>query len=185
MKSPKRTFAILAAGIVSVFAAGAATLSSAAPASAATVSKTVAADLKYMREEEKLARDVYLTLDAKYGDELPTFGNIARSESKHMTAIKRLLTLYKVSDPVKSTRIGVFTNDHLDDLYDELVAQGSKSLEDALEVGIAIEKLDIADLKEARTHTTRTTIKRVYDNLTQGSENHLAAFERAMDTYVD
>ena len=68
-------------------------------------------------------------------------------------------------------------------LYDELVAQGSASLKDAIEVGIAIEKLDISDLKTLRARTSRVAIKRVYTNLINGSNNHLAAFNRALVTY--
>ena len=90
-----------------------------------------------------------------------------------------LLTLYRVIDPVKTDVPGVFRDPELQQLYDELVAQGSASLKDAIEVGITIEKLDISDLKTLRAQTSRVTIKRVYTNLTNGSYNHLAAFNRA------
>jgi hypothetical protein len=45
--------------------------------------------LLYMREEEKLARDVYLTLGAHWS--LPIFQNIGQSEQAHMDAVKVLL----------------------------------------------------------------------------------------------
>ena len=48
-----------------------------------------AAGLQYMREEEKLARDVYTLLGDRY--DVRVFDNIARAESRHMAAIKRLL----------------------------------------------------------------------------------------------
>jgi hypothetical protein len=185
MKSPKRFLLILAAGAVTVLAAGAALLDAPAPASAATVSNTVAADLQYMREEEKLARDVYRAFDDTYGDEVPVFRTIAKAEVRHMLAMKRLLSYYHVADPVKVDREGVFRNDELQQLYDDLVDQGNGSREDALEAAIAVEQRDIADLKEARSHTSRPYIKRVYDSMIRASYQHITAFERAQDVYGD
>ena len=46
----------------------------------------------FMREEEKLARDVYLKLYDRW--ELPIFRNIANSEATHMEAIKTLIDRY-------------------------------------------------------------------------------------------
>jgi hypothetical protein len=54
-------------------------------------------DLLFMREEEKLARDVYLTLHDIWGT--PVFANIATSEQQHMDAILKLLNTYKLPDP--------------------------------------------------------------------------------------
>ncbi|MCP4143444.1 MAG: DUF2202 domain-containing protein [Chloroflexi bacterium] len=48
--------------------------------------------LAFMREEEKLARDVYLTLYEQW--ELRPFSNIAESEQKHTDAVKNLLGPY-------------------------------------------------------------------------------------------
>lgn len=185
MKSLKRSFIIIAAGVVTVFAAGAAVLSNAAPAQAATttVSPQVAADLQYLREEEKLARDVYRVFAAQYGSQVKIFANIASSENTHMTAVKRLLTTYKIADPVKTDVPGVFQNQELQELYAQLVAQGSQSLQDALQVGITIETLDISDIQLLRTHTTIKSITTVYKNLLNGSYNHLAAFERTLAAY--
>jgi hypothetical protein len=77
------------------------------------VNETERADLLHMREEEKLARDVYLTLYNRWG--LVIFRNIARSEQRHMDAIKTLLDRYNIPDPVEATgdRIGVFQNQHI------------------------------------------------------------------------
>ncbi|NCB02187.1 MAG: DUF2202 domain-containing protein, partial [Spirochaetia bacterium] len=57
-----------------------------------------------MREEEKLARDVYLTLYEKWN--LRTFSNIARAEQKHMDAVAYLLSTKGIEDPVKEAKIG-------------------------------------------------------------------------------
>lgn len=131
--------------------------------------------LVFMREEEKLARDVYLTLYDKW--DVVVFSNIARSEQKHTDAIKLLLDRYAITDPVTNDSIGVFQNDDLQALYNTLVAQGSESLEAALRVGAAIEEIDILDLVEqVDTVVDNEDIKLVYGNLTRGSRNHLRAF---------
>ena len=130
--------------------------------------------LIFMREEEKLARDVYLTLYDQWG--LPIFQNISSSEQKHTDSIKALLELYDISDPVANDNIGIFTNDSLQALYDQLVAQGSESLVEALKVGAAIEEIDILDLEEGLSDIDEPNIIMVYNNLLNGSYNHLRAF---------
>ncbi len=134
------------------------------------------ADLLHMREEEKLARDVYLALYDKWG--LRVFQNIARAEQTHMDAVGDLLKTYGIPDPVAKTKDarGVFESPKLQDLYKQLVAQGSASEIDALKVGATIEDLDIKDLNEAISRTTHSDIQQVYENLKRGSENHMRAF---------
>lgn len=129
--------------------------------------------LLFMREEEKLARDVYLTLYEKWN--LVIFNNIARSEQQHMDAVKVLLDQYNLEDPMLG-EIGEFENQVLQDLYDELILTGSKSVQDALKVGGAIEEIDILDLKESLADATNTDVIRVFESLLRGSNNHLRAF---------
>jgi hypothetical protein len=132
-----------------------------------------------MREEEKLARDVYLNLYEKWN--LKTYYNIAQSEKTHMEAIKILLNRYDLKDPVGEDIIGVFESEKLQGLYNELVAQGSESLEQALKVGALIEELDIYDLKELLSKTDNDDIKIVYLNLLKGSRNHLRSFDKQLE----
>ncbi len=132
------------------------------------------ADLVYMREEEKLARDVYLTLDEQWN--LQVFTNISQSEQQHMDAVGALLDRYGIEDPVGDNPVGVFTNPDLQALYDQLVAQGSQSLADALKVGATIEDVDIYDLQRAVNETGNADIQQVYRSLLAGSENHMRAF---------
>ncbi|MHC4174530.1 MAG: DUF2202 domain-containing protein, partial [Planctomycetota bacterium] len=133
----------------------------------------------YMREEEKLARDVYLTLYELWGAEI--FANISDSEQQHMDAIKRLVTMYGLEDSVVDDAVGQFTNPYFVGLYDELVLTGEISLEEALKVGVRIEELDIADLELALLETSKRTVRRVFQNLLNGSYNHLDAFQRAIE----
>ena len=145
---------------------------------ASDLSADEVADLLHMREEEKLARDVYLALYDKWGSRV--FQNIARAEQVHMDAVGALLQTYGIEDPVAKTgdARGVFVNPDLQALYEQLVSQGSTSLVDALTVGVTIEKLDIEDLNRAIARTTHDDIRQVYKNLRRGSENHLQAFLR-------
>ena len=136
-------------------------------------------DILYMREEEKLARDVYLTLYQEWG--LSIFQNIAGSEATHMEALKNLIGRYGLEDPAAGQDIGVFTNPTLQELYDQLVAEGSKSLGDALRVGAAIEEIDILDLEEAMAQTDKADIQLVYKSLMKGSRNHLRSFTSTLE----
>jgi hypothetical protein len=138
------------------------------------------ADLLYMREEEKLAHDVYLALYNKWKHR--AFNTIARSEQQHTDAIKSLLDKYGLEDPAVSTP-GIFSNEELQSLYDELVAAGSVSLIEALRAGATIEDLDIYDLNDAVSAADNSDIKTVYRNLTKGSENHLKTFVSQLARY--
>jgi len=133
----------------------------------------------FMREEEKLARDVYLTMYELWGAEI--FANISESEQRHMDAVKNLITRYGLVDPVVDDAVGMFTNPDFAGLYDELVLAGEASMEEALQVGVRIEELDIADLELALQETSTRTVQRVFQNLLNGSYNHLRAFQRNIE----
>ena len=131
-----------------------------------------------MREEEKLARDVYTALYEKW--DVRTFANISKAEQTHMDAMKLLVDRYELIDPMTNDNLGVFTSPELQKLYDNLVAQGSISLESALETGSTIEDLDIYDLDRLIKTTDNKDVKIVYQNLLKGSRNHLRAFDRQL-----
>jgi hypothetical protein len=167
--------------IVALATAALAGLVLALPASSA-VSLTPAetAKLQYMREEEKLARDVYKVLGAKW-ETATIFQRIAASEQRHMDAVKVVLDRYGISDPAAGMGVGEFTDPTLQKLYTQLVADGSRSLEDALGVGVTIEKADIADLEQALAETDNADLEQLYGNLLRGSQNHLRAFTSQID----
>ena len=135
-------------------------------------------DLCQMREEEKIARDVYLTLFERWP--LPPFGNISGSEQVHMDAMLALLEKHGLQDPARGLEIGEFRDPKMQALYAQLVAQGLNSPEDAIRVGLLIEELDIADLRAASQRTDKPEILAVYADLERGSRNHLRAFHRWM-----
>jgi len=131
------------------------------------------AGILYMREEEKLARDVYLTLYDLWSR--PIFANIAASEETHTTAVKTLILRYGLEDPFID-EIGSFTNETLQALYTDLVEAGSGSIVDALMVGAMIEEIDMVDIASYIEKADNADIILVYDNLMMGSRNHLRSF---------
>lgn len=133
--------------------------------------------LLWMREEEKLAGDVYRALYAVHG--LRVFSNIASSEDTHTEAVKALLDRYALADPSEGLDEGIFSNGDLQVLYDTLVARGTPTLLDALYVGVAIEELDIWDIENWEISIDdNDDIELVYENLKKGSRNHLRSFYR-------
>jgi hypothetical protein len=132
------------------------------------------AGITYLREEEKLAHDVYAKLYAKWG--LHPFSKILQSEERHFESIKLLLDRYKLPDPAANNPIGVFSDEGLQILYGDLIKQGESSPKAALWAGATIEDLDIRDLEKAIATTDNEDLKLVYGNLLRGSKNHLRAF---------
>jgi hypothetical protein len=137
---------------------------------------TAVADL---REEEKLARDVYLTLAEQW--QLPVFSRIATAEQRHMNHVAMLLAEYQLPDPIVDDTVGVFTNHEYARLYTDLTTQGQTSLEQALQVGATIEDLDLADLENLLGLSDNPHIGLVAHNLAKGSRNHLRAFVSALE----
>ncbi len=139
-------------------------------------------DLLFMREEEKLARDVYLTFYALYGD-LTVFSNIASSEQMHMNAILKLLKKYNLDDPAAGNEIGEFTDEVLQELYLDLIEDGTVSALEALKVGGLIEEKDMYDIQLAIDRSQKADIDAVYESLLCGSRNHLRSFAQNIGAY--
>jgi hypothetical protein len=147
-------------------------------AAASALSDAEIAGLKFMREEEKLAHDVYVAMYELWDHN--TFENIAESETTHTEAILALLTKYGVDDPAAGKPAGVFEDAELQHLYDTLVAAGRANLIEGLKVGALIEETDIQDIEERKAITDETDILNVYESLLCGSRNHLRAFNQAL-----
>jgi hypothetical protein len=134
--------------------------------------------LLFMREEEKLARDVYIYLDDEYS--MNIFSNISSSEQTHMDEVLNIMEVYGLEDPA-SNEVGVFTNETLQELYNDLIALGDKSLVDAMKVGATIEDVDIRDLDDALADTNKPDISNLFEILKCGSRNHMRAFVGQLD----
>ncbi len=164
--------------IAVVMAAG--LVAGAAPAEAVTTpTRPTAAQklqLQYLVEEEKLARDVYTYLAANVTSQ--KFTNIAKSEQTHMDNISALLKKYNYFNPTLNRAVGVYRDQELQALYNQLIKQGSAGVAEAFAVGVAIEELDIADIKKMAVNPSPADVKLAWDLLLKGSINHLAAFSR-------
>lgn len=143
-------------------------------AGAAALTEEEKAALLYMREEEKLAFDVYKVLASKWNVNI--FTNISESEQKHIDSVALTMEKYGLADPVKNSKPGVFINVKLQNLYNQLVAEGSTSLQAAFKVGMTIEDVDIFDLQEYLKFVKNEDVVRVFENLKAGSINHMQAF---------
>ena len=147
--------------------------------SASTLDANEAEGLRYMREEEKLAHDVYVALFARW-PRLTVFSNIAASETEHTEAVLTQLQRYGLADPAAGKPAGVFENTYLQALYDRLVAMGSVSEVEALKVGCLIEETDIQDIRSKMALTDEASILSTYQSLLCGSYSHLQAFNRVL-----
>lgn len=89
-----------------------------------TLTEGEKAHLMFMREEEKLARDVYLTLGSLYPNSR-VFGKIDDSEQKHTMAVKNMIEKYGLEDPNTNDNVGVFTGEdygwYFTEKYEQLV----------------------------------------------------------------
>jgi len=141
------------------------------------LSPTERDDVLFMREEEKVARDVYLALLEEWG--LQPHDNISDSEQSHMDAMLVLVELYDLEDSATGT-VGTFTNPELQALHDDLVTWGLESAIDSLKVGCRIEEKDMRDIQVRLDRTDEAAIQLVYENLIRGSRNHLRAFYRTL-----
>lgn len=130
--------------------------------------------LQFMREEEKLARDVYLVMYDMWG--LPVFQNIAGSEQVHTDSVLALLQTWNLADPAAGLGPGEYANADLQALYDQLIDMGSQSMEDALLVGALVEETDIADLESRMAVIQNAQIIQVFNSLDQGSQSHLRSY---------
>jgi hypothetical protein len=132
------------------------------------------ARILFIREEEKLAYDVYQTMFDIYG--VNVFQNIPNSELSHMEAMLTIIRKYNLTDPMETKDRGVYANPVLQSIYTQLVSQGRVSLLAAYQVGATIEDLDISDLNSSLAVTNNQDVRLVYDFLNKGSRNHMRSF---------
>lgn len=137
------------------------------------------AGILQLREEEKLARDVYTLLEEKWG--LSAFSQIKPSEQKHMDAVAKLINRYDLLDPAQES-IGSFENQKISSLFETLMTKGEQSEVDALQVGMTVEDVDIYDIDEILSKNDNQDIQVVFTNLRNGSIKHLQRFYTDLKT---
>jgi len=172
-----------------------------------SLDRNEASHLTFMREEEKLARDVYLTF-AEFYPQQGVFAKIATtSEQTHADTMRDKLAQYNLPDPNPETNnlpdsLGVFTGDewggHFTEIYTALVDKGSISELDALYVGAFIEELDMHDIADCPDHmvehgysdpcglhyTDEKGLINAYRSLIDGSQQHLRAYVGQIEAII-
>lgn len=142
-----------------------------------TLTESEIEGLMEMREEEKLAGDVYTKFYEIYG--IPIFNNISKSENVHTTAVLYLINGYGLQDPAVDG-VGEFANAAFGELYKTLTEKGAVNIDEALKVGAFIEEYDIADLQRLLDEMQNADVKRVYGNLLRASTFHMKAFSNVL-----
>ncbi|ATD72829.1 MULTISPECIES: DUF2202 domain-containing protein [Gordonia] len=181
MNNWRRTVTALAAGAtIAVAGFGAAVASAQEPDESAggALSSQEQSDLVMMREEERLARDLYQQFAQQWGAQI--FERISTSEQRHYDAVGTLLGRYGVSDPSAGLAAGTYSDPQLQSAYDGWLARGLASVEQAYAVGAELEAADITELTTAIEVSDEDAIDRVYGKLRTGSEHHLEAFRAAL-----
>ncbi|MCB0579424.1 MAG: DUF2202 domain-containing protein [Phaeodactylibacter sp.] len=142
------------------------------------LSKADQKTLIFMAEEEKMARDFYQAMEAKW--EAKVFNHIVGAEQRHLGRTEELAASLDVKLPkgMVDGEAGKYRNNDIQQLYDELAALGSQSLEGALRAGARLEEINIRDLKMALETTTDGTARGTYRSLLEASGNHLRAFNK-------
>lgn len=93
-----------------------------------------------------------------------------------MDAVQLMIDRYQIADPSAGLPAGSYFDVQLQLLCEELLAKGTLSIVDALEVGATIEDLDLRDVVALLDSSDNQDLDTVYQNLAKGSRNHLRAF---------
>ena len=147
---------------------------------AADLESGLADDLKFTREEERMARDLYAAL-AEVHDGARPMSRITNSEQQHFDRVGALLDQYDIDDPSEGLDPGTYAFPALQDLYDGWFEKGKASLDAAYQVGVELETRDIADLEAMIADTDAADVDAVLARLLAASEHHLAAFTAAAE----
>jgi hypothetical protein len=186
MKTTTRTILVVvsAASLVGLAATAQAVLPSEpttpapATATATAVDPALAEQLRFTREEERMARDLYAALAREHDGARP-MSRITTSEQRHVDEVGLLLDRYGVADPSAGLEAGSYAYPELQRLYDGWLTEGVESLDAAYQVGIELEERDIAGLEAMIEETDQSDVRAVFEHLLAGSQHHLAAFTMA------
>ncbi|HMM95815.1 DUF2202 domain-containing protein [Phycicoccus sp.] len=173
--------ALLAGGLAAGQAFGV-QLPGAAPAAASSAATTttpaVTAALRFASDEERMARDLYAAIADRYDGALP-FSRITTSEQRHLEAVTALLARYGIADPSAGKAAGSYADPTVQKLHDAWWTQAQRSLDDAYDVGVALEQRDIADLEKTIAGDLPSDVDAVLTTLLRASQMHLRAFTAA------
>jgi len=144
----------------------------AAGAAVATLTAREKDGLIFIWEEEKAARDLYNGLYEK--NNMTIFLDLVRSESSHMDQARTVMEKHGLTLPPDEP--GVFQNQTLQEIHDQLLAEGLQSDQDALTVAAIFEEISIVDLEKELLASQAEDVRTVYDGLLAGSRKHLRSY---------
>lgn len=128
--------------------------------------------LLFQIEEERMAQELYVALGRKWSAR--PFVRIPQAEAHHGAMLRALAV--RAGLEVPEAVAGVFASAVIQERHDSLLARGLASEAEALAVGAAVERQDIADLKTLIASTDSVELKQLAQALEAASERHLAAF---------
>jgi len=144
------------------------------------ISNETKQSIAYMYDEERLAKEVYLSIYQK--QPVRQLSKIAsKAETRHIDAVKNLAQRYGIPTPTQ--KVGKYQHKQIESLYNKLYTKGIRSQKDALEVGCIVEVTDIDDLDKFITQAQKDNaqdIVQIYDFLRNGSYNHYWAFDKGL-----
>ena len=125
--------------------------------------------LTYAVQDEYLAHGEYLAIMDEFGTQKP-YSNIADSEENHLAYLEEVYLSYGLDFP--------------DDTSDGHVVMPEDLLE-AAETGVKAEIDNIAMYEKFLSYDLPENVKEVFTALMNGSESHLAAFQKQVDKLSD
>lgn len=128
--------------------------------------------LLFIWEEEKAARDLYNGLYEK--NNMTIFLDLVRSESSHMDRARAVMEKHGLAVPPDDP--GIFQNQTLQEMHDQLLAEGLQSDQDALTVAAVFEEISIVDLEKELSASQADDVRTVYEGLLAGSRKHLRSY---------
>lgn len=165
--------------ILSVDADGVSTLTRANVAPVLGVTAPLSADeiefLFAIREDEKVARDLYTSFSALYPASVQ-IAKIKTAEDSHIACIEAVLDYYEISYPAM-TATGVFEDAERQALYNDLVDKSATLLETFGTMAV-IEEETVLAYKSVQSEITNENISLVVANMIKASSNHLKAAVR-------
>lgn len=163
--------------ILNVDADGISTLTRASVAPVLTVTDSLSADeIEFqfaLREDEKMARDLYTVFAAKYST-APQIDRIAAAENSHIACVEAVLDYYEISYPAMTAAAGLFEDAKRQAIYNEL-ADKSGTLLEVYATMAAVEEESVSAYKSVQSEITNENIALVITNMIKASSNHLKA----------
>jgi hypothetical protein len=142
--------------------------------------------LLHVSEQEKLARDLYVTLSETW--RLDVFHTTSGSEDIHADALRTLLGRYKLPDPALGLGRGEFSRSDLAERYDDLIARARFSPVEALKAAASVEELEIDDMSTRLARVQATEIQNVLESVVSSDKHHLrslvVALRKLGHTYI-